>query len=255
MKILILEDNVQELEAYAKFLKKNDFEVVKARNSREAFTAFRKFKDLDIFFCDINLELDKEDRDSKTNGIDVIEKQCAEYKIPVLFFSNNHDEPEYRKRAEKVLSGTPFAFVSKDVLPRSPNKLLDHLEELINQADPNHSFYPGKIAILEGQGKPYYFYSKDDIICLETSNGYTNIHLVNKKTVLVTGSLKAVFRQLKWEWRATNFCKVGRDLVVNIDHLVSIKNEELELTNEIKREISDAGQKSLKRAVFFLRTQ
>lgn len=260
MKILVLEDNRSQLEKYTCFLKENDFEVISTGNSKEALSAFKEHSDIDLLICDITLDRDPEDRRMRITGLDVAKEAVTSYLLPIMFFTDHHDDTDYQQKAQEVLHKmTPFRFLSKNLLDLHPDRFLQHIDLLLGEffgevKYNNRIVYADKIGISKSKGEPYLFYKRDKIIYCQTNNGYTEIFFpAETNSIIITGSLNAVFRQIKPHW--PNFIKLGGSLVINADHLQKYYDNTIWLNGGKPIVLNTGANADFKKKILFLRTR
>jgi len=173
--------------------------------------------------------------------------------VPVLFFTNHHDDSEYRARAQEILGTRPYDFVPKPIIDRNPEQLLALLDTLIERSvSTSNLFYDDRIGIRTVQGGPVKFFSKRDIIFIETKENFARANFLDGSSILISCSLTTVYKQLG---RYSDcFLRLGASIVINIDHLISYQSRTITLTTGIEKGISRAGWQALKSRVLIIRT-
>jgi hypothetical protein len=193
MKIIIFDDNGIDEKVLKNFeLLGHTVEVF--HKSTKVYTHLKELKtekrDLpELCFFDINLDIE-----SPLDGIDVASKVIKEYQIPVVLYSQRVYSEEYGDSyALKVKAmNFPRAFY----VPREELNVKEKLQQLIEDVEDNyeHPDIPSplssekfdlgnlKIGLSRGQGKPYEFYSKDQIYYLKGEKDYCTIYVWDEES-------------------------------------------------------------------------
>lgn len=214
-KCIIADDNLIELDTLELYLKKIDkIEIVASCNSGlEVFQILAEQK-VDIVFSDIDMP--------DLSGIDLLKT----IKNPPVFifitsFSNYAVESFNLDVIDFILK--PLTF---DRLLRAANKAFEYLaikKMVVNELKPKDEYFFIKDA--SGLTKLNY----QDVLNIESYGDFSKVYTTTgNKSHLVLANLKSIENQLPHDI----FIRVHRQHIININHLVGIKNGDVMLSQE-----------------------
>ncbi len=174
----------------------------------------------DVLLLDIQLKGSKD-------GIELARKIKEDYNIPFIFLTANADTATV-ERAKEL---NPHAYLVK---PFTKHELHISIETcLLNFATANSPVpvepkgdYFLKDCMFIKQGPVYHKIKLDDIIYLESSDVYVNVHLPIGK-LLIRKSLQAFLDMLD----PKKFVRVHKSYAVNTDHIDSISSDSILIKN------------------------
>ncbi len=208
LKTVLVDDEINALEALEWKLNRyvDELEIIKCNSPKEAIQIIEKEKP-DLVFLDIEMP--------EIDGFTLL--QHLSYTNFDLIFTTAHDE--FALKAIKV-SAIDYLLkpVDKDELIRAVEKVKasrkgNKLEEKLQSLFANLNEKNEKISIA-ADGR-IFLLEKDDVIMLKSDKSYTTIYLREKKTILVTKTLKEV--EKKFQYPA--FFRVHASYLINMNHV------------------------------------
>lgn len=174
----------------------------------------------DVLLLDIQLKGHKD-------GIDLAQKVKEEYNIPFIFLTANADTATVEKA--KVLN--PHAYLVK---PFNKQELYTSIEVCLHNFAVANSVLPledkGDYFLQDcmfiKQGQVYHKVKLADIIYIESSDVYVNVHTPIGK-MLIRNSLQSYLDSLN----SSRFVRVHKSYVVNVDHIDSIGADSILIKN------------------------
>lgn len=234
IKILILEDNLQEAKILEGLLS-TDFDIIGvAKNYEEAIELFNKHNP-ELAILDVYI-------DGEPKGISVADYINHRHPIPILFLTNANDRLTFQKAKEQK----PYAFLLKPVNPDeiqftielTLEKYADEIGQLSTKESSalkiNENLYIKKGNILTKV-------AVNEIYHIESDDKYCYIY-TNDSRFLVQRSLKSFAETLP-----ENFIEIHRKYIINKDTIKSIYPNDyiVTLQNEKNLPISQRKRESL----------
>lgn len=163
-----------------------------------------------LVFMDINMP-------GKT-GMELVElMHSRNVDVPIVFVS------AYEKYAIKAIQNQVYDFLLKPVDPEDLKAMVEKHKRLKKKD------LPGKLMEVLGSIKEstkirinsrhsYILINPDEIVYCDAEDGYTNLYLITGKKEVSNTSLTQVEKKVE----KRNFYRLGRSLLVNLDHVRSI---------------------------------
>ena len=223
IKVGIVEDEMIIALGIIDALKEIGYDVTEpANNYTQALQMIVKEKP-DILLLDIQLSGSKD-------GIDVAQAVRKEHNIPFIFLTANAD----MDTVERAKAVTPHAYLLK---PFRKNDLYTSIELCLHnfaltQKEPKQQNTTGEgnyvihDALFIKQGNYFHKVKIADIFYLESDNIYVNVHTPKGK-MLVRSTLQDYVDLIG----SSQFVRVHRSFVVNINHIETINSEYLVINN------------------------
>ena len=208
LKTVLVDDEINALEALEWKLNRyvDKLNIIKCNSPKEAINIIEKEKP-DLVFLDIEMP--------EMDGFSLL--QQLSYTNFDLIFTTAHDE--FALKAIKV-SALDYLLkpVDKDELISAVEKVKtsrkgNQLEEKLQSLFSNLKEKNDKISI-PADGK-IFLLEKDDVIMLKSDKSYTTIYLRDKKTLLVSKTLKEVEKKFQY----SNFFRVHASYLINMNHV------------------------------------
>ena len=230
LKTVLVDDEINALEALEWKLNRyvDEMEIIKCNDPKEAVNIIDREKP-DLVFLDIEMP--------EMDGFSVLQELT--YTNFDLIFTTAHDE--FALKAIKV-SAIDYLLkpVDKDELITAVDKVIaskkeNVIEDKLQSLFTNLRSKNEKISIA-ADGKISLF-DRDDIVMLRADKSYTTVHLIDKRTLLVTKTLKEVEKKFKYP----EFFRVHASYLVNMNHVkeYSKKNGDiLTLINDLEAAVS-----------------
>jgi len=208
LKTVIVDDEINALEALEWKLNRyvDGLSIIKCNAPKEAIEIIEREKP-DLVFLDIEMP--------EMDGFTLLQQLM--YTSFDLIFTTAHDE--FALKAIKV-SAIDYLLkpVDKDELISAVDKVKasrkgNHLEDKLQSLFSNLKGKNDKISIA-ADGK-LFLLDKDDVIMLKSDKSYTTIYLKDKKTILVTKTLKEVEKK----FQHIDFFRVHASYLINMNHV------------------------------------
>ncbi len=219
VKILVVEDEIIIADNLCDVIEELGYKALEpALNYTEALE-FIKEDTPDIAILDIQLG-------GKKTGIDVAKEIIKNYNFPYIFLTSNSDEATIRE----VKALNPPAYLvkpfTKEELYASIEIVLHNYSEEKPILNEQNEFSHNSLFIKE-KG----VYKKivvADVLYLKSEHVYTEIFLKTNKNQLIRTSLNTIINKLN-----SNFIRVHRSYVININYIDEINNASLKINGNI----------------------
>ncbi len=214
LRILLVEDNLIEAYDVRQTLEQAGHVVTAhARNFTEALL-FARQNPPDVALIDITLDR------SSADGIGTAQAIRRICDAPIVYMTANSDNETFQ-RAKPTL---PAAYVLK---PFKHNELAYQIElayyhRLINQPTPDNDLF---LPIRKGHERV----AKSSVIFLKAAGAYTRILVADEPNEAKSHLLSMNLGYLSQFFVASNFFKVSRSLVVNLDYLERLERDAIHL--------------------------
>lgn len=209
IKVLVVEDEVIIADNVCRTLESFGYEVFEPAITYEEAIERIEGEQPDIAILDIKLS-------GKKSGIDLANKINIEYDFPFVFLTSNSDKATFEEA--KVVE--PHAFLVK---PFEKDELFKALELAVyNYAKKSSGELQQNTTVLLDalfikQKTNFVRVNFQDILYIRSDSVYLDIHVVNKKTLTIRGSLNDYISKLDH-----NFIRSHRSYILNLAHLESI---------------------------------
>ena len=230
LKTVIVDDEINALEALEWKLNRyvDEMEIIKCNDPKDAINTIEREKP-DLVFLDIEMP--------EMDGFTLL--QQLSYTNFDLIFTTAHDE--FALKAIKV-SAIDYLLkpVDKDELITSVEKVKasrkeNVIEDKLQSLFANLRGKNDKISIA-ADGKISLF-DRDDIVMLKADKSYTTVHLIDKRSLLVTKTLKEVEKKFNYP----EFFRVHASYLVNMNHVKEFSKKDgdvLTLINDLEASVS-----------------
>lgn len=222
MKIAVCDDENKIVEEIASYIKK-DFSAseVKAYSDGEAFLAASEERP-EVLLLDIDMP--------GISGMEVAATLTREKVSTLIVFVTAHDELVYDS-----FKYHPFAFVRKKFLEEELKTVLSDCEKQLESRNKNFVFHnASKLVTL----------SQSDILYFEGQANYLAIHTTSDEY-----KMRSTMAGVEKELENSDFLRIHKGFLVNLEHIRVLKTEELELDNgtvlPIGKSYSEAAKKSI----------
>lgn len=209
MKVVIVEDEILIAEMLKEMLLELGHEVVGyAMRYSEAIELLESIDEIDLVFCDINLN------DNQT-GIDLGNLIKSKYQLPFIYITSYSDNQTVRDAAETIPSG----YIIK---PFSKSEIKVALF-MIDAAQKKNKNY---VIVKDGHDQIKIQFSEIEYV--KSDNNYITIH-AGKQKIVVRNSLENFLDSIQ----SKSLIRVHRSFAVNISKIKSISGMNLNLENTI----------------------
>ena len=222
MKIAVCDDENKIVEEITSFIKK-DFpsSEVKAYSDGESFLA-SSVERPEVLLLDIDMP--------GISGMEVAAALTREKVQTLIVFVTAHDELVYDS-----FKYHPFAFVRKKFLEEELKAVLSDCEKQLESRNKNFVFQnASKLVTL----------SRSDILYFEGQANYLAIHTTSDEY-----KMRSTMTGVEKELEDSDFLRIHKGFLVNLEHIRVLKTEELELDNgtvlPIGKSYSEAAKKSI----------
>ena len=222
MKIAVCDDENKIVEEITSFIKK-DFpsSEVKAYSDGESFLA-SSVERPEVLLLDIDMP--------GISGMEVAAALTRQKVSTLIVFVTAHDELVYDS-----FKYHPFAFVRKKFLEEELKAVLSDCEKQLESRNKNFVFQnASKLVTL----------SRSDILYFEGQANYLAIHTTSDEY-----KMRSTMAGVEKELEDSDFLRIHKGFLVNLEHIRVLKTEELELDNgtvlPIGKSYSEAAKKSI----------
>lgn len=222
MKIAVCDDENKIVEEITSYIKK-DFPVseVRAYSNGESFLAASEERP-EVLLLDIDMP--------GISGMEVAAALTREKVSTLIVFVTAHDELVYDS-----FKYHPFAFVRKKFLEEELKTVLSDCEKQLVSRNKNFVFQnASKLVTL----------SQSDILYFEGQANYLAIHTTSDEY-----KMRSTMAGVEKELEDSDFLRIHKGFLVNLEHIRVLKTEELELDNgtvlPIGKSYSEAAKKSI----------
>lgn len=229
LKILIIEDVILTALSLRNALEKYGYEITSiAKNLGEARESIEE-NEPDVAVVDIMLE------GSPENGVEIVRELLSVRRIPIIYLTANSEIEQF----QLAQTTYPAAYLVK---PYKVSDVVFNIELAYhNFASNGPVISPPKNLMLPTNGG-LELVEISEIAYLRAGGAYTDVVMVNNIRYLVSVGIG----QLEQYFRKPAFLRVSRSFVVNIDHIIRIKDGELMVKgHDIKIPVGDAVRKEL----------
>ena len=222
MKIAVCDDENKIVEEITSFIKK-DFPAceVKAYSDGEAFLAASEERP-EVLLLDIDMP--------GISGMEVAAALTREKVSTLIVFVTAHDELVYDS-----FKYHPFAFVRKKFLEDELKTVLSDCEKQLESRNKNFVFQNASKLVTLSQSEILYF---------EGQANYLAIHTLSDEY-----KMRSTMAGVEKELEDSDFLRIHKGFLVNLEHIRVLKTEELELDNgtvlPIGKSYSEAAKKSI----------
>ena len=222
MKIAVCDDENKIVEEITSYIKK-DFPMseVRAYSNGESFLAASEERP-EVLLLDIDMP--------GISGMEVAAALTREKVSTLIVFVTAHDELVYDS-----FKYHPFAFVRKKFLEEELKTVLSDCEKQLVSRNKNFVFQnASKLVTL----------SQNDILYFEGQANYLAIHTTSDEY-----KMRSTMAGVEKELEDSDFLRIHKGFLVNLEHIRVLKTEELELDNgtvlPIGKSYSEAAKKSI----------
>lgn len=222
MKIAVCDDENKIVEEITSYIKK-DFPMseVRAYSNGESFLAVSEERP-EVLLLDIDMP--------GISGMEVAAALTREKVSTLIVFVTAHDELVYDS-----FKYHPFAFVRKKFLEEELKTVLSDCEKQLVSRNKNFVFQnASKLVTL----------SQSDILYFEGQANYLAIHTTSDEY-----KMRSTMAGVEKELEDSDFLRIHKGFLVNLEHIRVLKTEELELDNgtvlPIGKSYSEAAKKSI----------
>ena len=222
MKIAVCDDENKIVEEITSFIKK-DFpsSEVKAFSDGEAFLTSSEERP-EVLLLDIDMP--------GISGMEVAAALTREKVQTLIVFVTAHDELVYDS-----FKYHPFAFVRKKFLEEELKAVLSDCEKQLESRNKNFVFQNASKLVTLAQSEILYF---------EGQANYLAIHTTSEEY-----KMRSTMAGVEKELEDSDFLRIHKGFLVNLEHIRVLKTEELELDNgtvlPIGKSYSEAAKKSI----------
>ena len=224
MKIAVCDDENKIVEEITSFIKK-DFpsSEVSAYSDGESFLASSEERP-EVLLLDIDMP--------GISGMEVAATLTREKVQTLIVFVTAHDELVYDS-----FKYHPFAFVRKKFLEKELKTVLTDCEKQLVSRNKNFVFQNASKLVTLAQS---------DILYFEGQANYLAIHTISDEY-----KIRSTMAGVEKELEDSDFLRIHKGFLVNLEHIRVLKTEELELDNctvlPIGKSYSEAAKKSILR--------
>ena len=224
MKIAVCDDENKIVEEITSFIKK-DFpsSEVSAYSDGESFLASPEERP-EVLLLDIDMP--------GISGMEVAATLTREKVQTLIVFVTAHDELVYDS-----FKYHPFAFVRKKFLEKELKTVLTDCEKQLVSRNKNFVFQNASKLVTLAQS---------DILYFEGQANYLAIHTISDEY-----KMRSTMTGVEKELEDSDFLRIHKGFLVNLEHIRVLKTEELELDNgtvlPIGKSYSEAAKKSILR--------
>lgn len=244
LSILIVEDHMTTAAGIQETLEKAGHRVTAlARNFGEAVSSARRFPP-DLAIIDIHLE----GKELSTDGISTARELLNHRLIPIIYLTAHLESTT----VQRALETFPSAYLSK---PFRPAELVIQVE-LAYRNIVSNGRQPVDPAVADSvflpNGKVYERMDKKQVLYLRADRAYTNIYLIGEdKPRLVALNLG----YLTQYFPASNFHRISRSLVVNLNHIRHLESDQLLMSDKTVVSIPEGSRPDLLKKLAIIRTR
>jgi len=225
MKIAIVEDELIVVEDLSRQLSNMGYEVVAKFSAGEPLIAYVKNHEIDLILVDINLN-------GELNGIETLRKLNGMVEIPSIFITAQSDEETFRSAKEVK----PMAYLVKPYNSFDLKAAIELAIENFNELRTSNQYIIDDTIYVRGKNR-FERINLSDILFLEASGNYTEIHTKLSKYV-ITSKLGDLEQHLEEKY----FFRCHRSFIVNIremegfdDSGIYIKERKIPLSRALRK--------------------
>ena len=224
MKIAVCDDENKIVEEITSFIKKEfPASEVKAFSDGETFLASSEERP-EVLLLDIDMP--------GISGMEVAAALAQEKVHTLIVFVTAHDELVYDS-----FKYHPFAFVRKKFLEKELKAVLTDCEKQLESRNKNFVFQNASKAVTLAQS---------DILYFEGQANYLAIHTTSEEY-----KMRSTMAAVEKELEDSDFLRIHKGFLVNLEHIRVLKTEELELDNgtvlPIGKSYSESAKKNIMR--------
>ena len=224
MKIAVCDDENKIVEEITSFIKKEfPASEVKAFSDGETFLASSEERP-EVLLLDIDMP--------GISGMEVAATLAQEKVHTLIVFVTAHDELVYDS-----FKYHPFAFVRKKFLEKELKAVLTDCEKQLESRNKNFVFQNASKAVTLAQS---------DILYFEGQANYLAIHTTSEEY-----KMRSTMAAVEKELEDSDFLRIHKGFLVNLEHIRVLKTEELELDNgtvlPIGKSYSESAKKNIMR--------
>ena len=224
MKIAVCDDENKIVEEITSFIKKEfPSSEVKAFSDGESFLASSEERP-EVLLLDIDM--------SGISGMEVAAALTREKVQTLIVFVTAHDELVYDS-----FKYHPFAFVRKKFLEEELKAVLSDCAKQLESRNKNFIFHNASKLVTLAQSEILYFEGQANYLAIHTTS----------EVFKMRSTMAAVEKELE----DSDFLRIHKGFLVNLEHIRVLKTEELELDNgtilPIGKSYSEAAKKSILR--------
>jgi DNA-binding LytR/AlgR family response regulator len=216
LKILIVEDQTITAMDIRETLEEAGHTVTDtARNYEEAVESVKKHPP-DLAIIDIKLE------DSAADGIITAEKILTLHSMPIIYLTASSERKTFQRAKETL----PAAYLLK---PFDPDELLMQVEVVWNYFKSTQPAYASDGLFFTIKNKGQHRIMPADVLYVEAEGSSTKVYVVQEKLPYeVSMNLSNVADY----FTTSNFFRLSRSLLINLDHVARIAEEKVYLKNQ-----------------------
>ena len=224
MKIAVCDDENKIVEEITSFIKKEfPLSEVKAFSDGETFLASSEERP-EVLLLDIDMP--------GISGMEVAAALAQEKVHTLIVFVTAHDELVYDS-----FKYHPFAFVRKKFLEEELKSVLSDCEKQLESRKKNFVFQNASRLVTLTQSEILYFEGQANYLAIHTTSGEYK--------------MRSTMAGVEKELEDSDFLRIHKGFLVNLEHIRVLKTEELELDNgtvlPIGKSYSEAAKKSILR--------
>jgi DNA-binding LytR/AlgR family response regulator len=203
------------------------YRLVGTFNEINSAIHFVEQKNVDIIISDIFTK-------KKPTGIELLKKLHGG-SIPIVFITQSQDQRVYQE-AKK------YRELSYLIKPFHLLTLQATIEKVISESnrDKNHCSINKEYLFLKNKQNNSERVNLEEILFLEAEGNYCFIHTINKKYVQKKSLTKILDEDLN-----NNFIRIHHSFAINKQHIKSLKNNLVKITNSIELPVSKSFKKYL----------
>ncbi|WP_338868450.1 response regulator [Spirosoma sp. SC4-14] len=241
LRILVVEDQaITAMDLQETLQEAGHTVVATARTYQEAIDAFRKYP-VDLALIDIQLN-------GSRDGIDTAKELLAIRRIPIIYLTANSEIQTFQSAKETL----PSAYLLK---PFQSHELKLQIElayhNFENAVQPTADVPPGHLFLPIDKG--YEKIDTNNVLYLKADGSYVRVFMVGKETV---HHISTSLSHLAQYFPQSNFFRLSRSLLVNINHIERLESNYLYMVNhKIPIQIPVASRKELMKKLTVIRTK
>ena len=224
MKIAVCDDENKIVEEITSFIKKEfPLSEVRSYSDGESFLAASEERP-EVLLLDIDMP--------GISGMEVAASLAREKVQTLIVFVTAHDELVYDS-----FKYHPFAFVRKKFLEEELKSVLSDCEKQLESRKKNFVFQNASRLVTLTQSEILYFEGQANYLAIHTTSGEYK--------------MRSTMAGVEKELEDSDFLRIHKGFLVNLEHIRVLKTEELELDNgtvlPIGKSYSEAAKKSILR--------
>jgi DNA-binding LytR/AlgR family response regulator len=218
LKILIVEDQTITAMDIRETLEEAGHTVTDtARNYEEAVESVKKYPP-DLAIIDIKLE------GSVADGIITAEKILTLHSMPIIYLTASSERKTFQRAKETL----PAAYLLK---PFDPDELLMQVEVVWNYFKSMQPTYTSDGLFFTIKNKGQHKIMPNEVLYLEADGSSTKIYVVHEK---LPHEVSMNLSSMADYFTTSNFFRLSRSLLINLDYVARIAEEKIYLNNQEK---------------------